>query len=317
VIWKNGQSWVGIKSHIDHVQPEAYDPECAALARALETAVRRQTTPERITIFTDSQTAIRRMASDELGPGRVRALQAREHIALLHRGRPDIPIEIRWCPVHKGVAGNWKADEWAKLAAEEPDARGVEAHAMPLPRSLARLKRENSEKRLAEAKQWAGGRASRKKHKMPCRQKPDGTVARRSKWLASRFCQLKTGHCLTGQYLHWTKNQPAQQKISWAEVREESGRAKSWFEIRDLLADGRCSQVVLDFLSTTDMGRLVPAGENPESEVSEERRVRRRIRVPWSRVPGGTTTVLARILLHGTCRRGVWDGLPFRLSFLL
>jgi len=55
--------------------------------------------------------------------------------------------------VHKSVPGNEKADEWAKLAAEEPDARGVEwlgysdrteARAMPLPRSLAHLKREIS-----------------------------------------------------------------------------------------------------------------------------------------------------------------------------
>ena len=28
--------------------------------------------------------------------------------------------EIRWCPAHKGIASNEKADEWAKIAAEEP-----------------------------------------------------------------------------------------------------------------------------------------------------------------------------------------------------
>ena len=132
---------------------EAYEAECAALARALESASRRPTTPERITIFTDAQAAIRRMASEEPGPG---------HIATLRKARPGIIIEIRWCPAHKGVAGNEKADEWAKIAAEEPDARGVEwlsysdrneARAMPLPRSLAHLKREISEKKWAEARQ--------------------------------------------------------------------------------------------------------------------------------------------------------------------
>jgi len=104
------------------------------------------------------------MASDEPGPGQQYALQARKHIASLRRARPGIAIEIRWCPAHKGIAGNEKADEWAKTAAEEPDTRGVEwvsysdrseARAMPLPRSLANLKREISEKKWVDSRQWA------------------------------------------------------------------------------------------------------------------------------------------------------------------
>ena len=56
---------------------------------------------------------------------------------------------------------------------------------------------------------------------------------------------------------------------------KESGRRKSRRKTQDLLADGRCSQAVLDFLSTTDVGRLVPAGDDAGSEVSEwERRER-------------------------------------------
>ena len=82
------------------------------------------------------------------------------------------------------------------------------ARAVPLPRSLKNLKREISEKKWAEARQWAGGRTSKKKYKMPASQKPDGTVAGSTKRLASRFYQVKTGHCLTGQYLHWTKSRP-------------------------------------------------------------------------------------------------------------
>jgi len=99
---------------------------------------------------------------------------------------PDIIIEVRWCPAHKDVEGNEKVDEWAKLAAEEPDARGVEGlewftysdrpeeRSMPLSMSLANIKREISEKKWAEARQWAGGRTSKKKYRMPTSQKPDG-----------------------------------------------------------------------------------------------------------------------------------------------
>jgi hypothetical protein len=62
-----------------------------------------------------------------------------------------------------------------------------------------------------------------------------------------------------------------QQRILWAEVRKETGRWKSRWKVRDLLADERCSRAELGFLSTTDVGRLVPApvAENAPSEASE------------------------------------------------
>jgi len=47
----------------------AYDADCAAPARAVETAARRHTTPERRTIFTDAKAAIERVATEEPGPG--------------------------------------------------------------------------------------------------------------------------------------------------------------------------------------------------------------------------------------------------------
>jgi len=80
--------------------------------------------PERVTIFTDAQAAIRRMASEEPGPGQKYALQARKHITVLRKARPDITTEIRWCLAHKGGPGNEKADEWAKLAARSQTPTG-------------------------------------------------------------------------------------------------------------------------------------------------------------------------------------------------
>jgi len=62
----------------------------------------------------------------------------------------------------------------------------------------------------------------------------------------------------------------AQQKILWAEVRKETGRWKERWKIQDLLADERCGRAVLDFLSTTDVGRRVPGEkEDAVSAVSE------------------------------------------------
>jgi len=82
---------------------------------------------------------------------------------------------------------------------------------MPLPISLAHLEREITQKKWAEAWRWAGGRTSKQKYRMPNRQQTDGVVAGSSKRLASRFYQMKTGHCLTGQYLHWTESRPTAQ----------------------------------------------------------------------------------------------------------
>jgi len=54
-------------------------------------------------------------------------------------------------------------------------------------------------------------------------------------------------------------------------VKKETGRWKDRWKARDLLADGRCVQPVLDFLSSTDVGRRVPAAMEDDvvSAVSE------------------------------------------------
>jgi len=69
------------------------------------------------------QAAIKWIASEERAPPRRKyALHARKNIGVLRKGRPDyIANKIRGRPVHKGAPANEKADEWAKLAAEESD----------------------------------------------------------------------------------------------------------------------------------------------------------------------------------------------------
>jgi hypothetical protein len=46
---------------------------------------------------------------------------------------------------------------------------------------------------------------------------------------------------------------------------------KDWFRNRDVFADDRCSQAILDYLATTQVGRRVPnpAAEDARSEASE------------------------------------------------
>jgi diaminopimelate decarboxylase len=107
---QNTQNWVGIKTHMGYNQ-EAYDAECAALARALEVAARRGGN------IGEGHNLHRRSGGHSgygfggASPGQMYALQVRSHIAILRRARPDIIIEIRWCPAHKGIAGDEKADQ--------------------------------------------------------------------------------------------------------------------------------------------------------------------------------------------------------------
>ena len=66
----------------------------------------------------------------------------------------------------------------------------------------------------------------------------------------------------------------------WAEVQKETGRWKSRWKSQDLLADKRCGKAVLDFLTATDVGRLVPpvdedgAGSQPSEWELRERQER-------------------------------------------
>jgi len=108
--------------------------------------------------------------------------------------------------------------------------------------------------------------------------------------LASRFCELNalgqaSAHCsvlvlpvpdaVTGLSLQGVPQveDPAEDPVG-------RGLGEMWegeepVQVRGLLSDGRCSQAVLDFLSTTDVGRLAPTGEDAGSEVSE-REIRER-----------------------------------------
>ena len=147
--------------------------------------------------LTDAQAAIRRMASEEPGPGQQYALQAKKHIATLRRARPGIIIEIWWCPAHKGIAGNEKADEWAKIAAEEPDTRGGMAELLGPGRGTCDAPPKVSCKPQAGGlrEEVGGSPAEAGPYRMPKRQKPDGTVAGSRKRPAPRYHQLKTGAC--------------------------------------------------------------------------------------------------------------------------
>jgi len=63
------------------LEQEAYDAECAATIRALETATGGRNKLGNLTIFTYAQATIWGMTSDDPGHGQKYAIAARRHIA--------------------------------------------------------------------------------------------------------------------------------------------------------------------------------------------------------------------------------------------
>jgi len=76
VVWKEGERWNKRRTHLGR-QKEAFDAEMYAMSEAMkivdEKAEKEKFT--RVTVFTDSQATLRRIQSDEPGPGQVLALR--------------------------------------------------------------------------------------------------------------------------------------------------------------------------------------------------------------------------------------------------
>jgi len=103
-----------------------------------------------------------------------------------------IPYYIALLLFYLPSGSSREREGWAELPADELDAHGVEwlrysdragARSMSLPRSLAHVKREISEKKWLEARRWVGGRVSIRLSSGQSRQWPVNSATR----VASRF----------------------------------------------------------------------------------------------------------------------------------
>ena len=114
-VWKDGERWKGSRYHLGN-NKEVFDAGVFAIYQALKACERGQASGRRYTIFSDSQSAILRIRSDELGPGQ---LWARAEIEVCSRLiQSGNKVTVRWVPAHVGVEGNEVADRFAKEAAE-------------------------------------------------------------------------------------------------------------------------------------------------------------------------------------------------------
>jgi len=130
VVWKK-EKWEKRRVHLGR-QKEAFDAEMYATSEVVKIAneIAEKEGVWRVTIFTDSQATLRRIHSDEPGPGQVLAL--RTMIWESELSRKDMQVEYRWVPAHKGVEGNEKPDQQATKAAYKCRGKRTETQNPPI-----------------------------------------------------------------------------------------------------------------------------------------------------------------------------------------
>ena len=102
-------------------QSSAFGAELAALVRAIEICALDACGGRDFRIFTGSQAAMRRLQSDQPGPGQS---MARRGIQIARQGiyGRGAKVRVMWVPGHRGVPGNELADCCAGEEAERAEA---------------------------------------------------------------------------------------------------------------------------------------------------------------------------------------------------
>ncbi|KAI5813529.1 hypothetical protein BZA77DRAFT_373516 [Pyronema omphalodes] len=239
---------------------------------------------------TESQAALRRLESDEPGPGQSVTRLIADEVRWLRRNS-DISVEFHWVPGHCGITENEAADAAAKLGTRH------RCTALPLMRcdapeclvphevSLAHLNRIATETRRDITKRWISqrakdGRSFRPRKTWGLRDSLRSLPKRRS----AVFLQLASGHALIGTHLVRVKKKESD--VCWwctSNVRQTRGhlfgechrwrreyavlkkevdaiKGRSWrprarLKAVDLFSDDRYTKVLLEYLAATEIGR--------------------------------------------------------------
>jgi len=205
VVWKE-ERWNNRRVHLGR-QKEAFDAEIYAMSAAVKIAdeICWEKKVRRVTIFTDSQATLRRIQSDEPGPGQVLALRTMNWESELTD--ENIQVEYQCVPAHKGVEGNEEADLqvtkaaykhcWSYTKTKNPLPHLNYVSFFHISRRLTEMKWEESMKEMKEM-----GKKSKQSYRYDSVKRGGNKVVMESKKsIAARFYQLKTGHALMGKYL--------------------------------------------------------------------------------------------------------------------
>jgi len=310
VVWEEEGRWKERRTHQGR-QKEAFDAEMYAMLEAMKIAdeMAGEKRVTRVTVFTDSQATLKRIQSDEPGPGQVLALWTMNWADPL--SRKNIQVEYRWVPAHRGIEGNEEADQQATKAVYKHCGSYTETQ-NPLPfldyvsfshfsRRLTEVKWEESKKEIKEL-----GKKSKHSYRYDLvKRGGNSAVMEAKKTIAARFYQLKSEHALIAKYLlrigkrsdmkcwwcgheyqtrdhlvKWCKRWKQEQKRLSVDGQEgEDGyegiekvfkKPKISLPMCFVFAEEKCLQALMDFLSCTDVGRISRVVEEAENSDHEE-----------------------------------------------
>jgi len=310
VVWEEGGRWNKRRVHLGR-QKEAFDAEMYAMSEAVKIAdeICGKKGVRRVTVFMDSQATLRRIQSDEPGPGQVLALRTMNWESELTE--KNIRVEYRWVvPAHKGVEGNEEADLQATKAAYKHCGSYTKTQ-NPLRHlnyvSFAHISRRLTETKWEESKEEIKELGKKSKHSYRydlVKRGGNKAVMTSKKSIAARFYQLKTGHALMGKYLRrigkrrdmkcwwcgheyqtrdhlfkWCRRWKREQKRLWDDGQEGEDAYESVVKVMKkpkislpmslVFAEEKCSRALLDFLCHTDVGRISRVVEEADSDHEE------------------------------------------------
>jgi len=263
----------------------------------------------RVTVFMDSQATLKRIQSDEPGPGQVLVLRTMNWADALQR--KNIQVEYRWVPTHKGIEGNEEADQQATKAAYKYCGSSTETQDL-LPFldyvSFAHISRRLMEVKWEESKEEMKKLGKKSKHSYRydlVKRGGNSAMMEAKKTIMARFYQLKSGHALIAKYplrigkrrdmkcwwcgheyqtrdhlFKWCKRWKQEQKRLWVDGQEGGNgyvgvekvfkKSKISLPMSLIFAEEKCSQVLIDFLFHTDVGRFGGVVEETENSDHEE-----------------------------------------------
>lgn len=203
ITWKSSFKWSGKSLALGH-HKEILDAELFGILEAFKIAVKEKKRESYtiLTIFCDSQTAIKRVQNDELGPGQA---ITKEIIQIAQKLTEEgVSIFIRWVPSHINIEGNEKADFLAKKAANKPKNVLINGYC-----SFSHINRLIKHQKSEDTRKWLLKQQEKRHIPINQRFKLDLNSSLRlnkeiftvSKRLSSRFFQLKIGHAITAVYL--------------------------------------------------------------------------------------------------------------------